>query len=620
MRHNKLHIRVLSILLLILLCSTCILSSCSLPPVPEPAETEAPEITEESETATEDDAEDLEAEEPTIDTENTPLYEMVEEDLSYEERANGEVKFESERALTYGRKVHCLFDLPTQQLIFQCCFNQIPASDDDAIYLFSFETYENSEDLSSKEPFIYTQKGHTMQFCMDYNRTYLFKRFVPALKVNGDYVAISTARYMTNPEILAPNQAEAPVINSKKGLLIDPATVNTEKLTDLNIQRGIYNMPLSQILGESSNPDMPTTEYVYKDVTYYFNTATLYAYDGLFTYLNEVGIYPTTIILNDWNEAYPDLIHPLSRTQTGDSLYYAFNTEDQAGVELMEATALFLAERYSTGWYGMVYEWVIANEINQQTSWNYMDTDDLDYYTTSFEHAFRIFYNAIKSQYASAEVYFSLDHDWNDNKGKNSKWFNGKEVLQKFNTLALQGGNYDWSLAIHPYPNPLTRVNFWTGNYDMSEDASLLTIMNLSTVTSILQKGNFLNNKGEVRNIAITELGFTSDSGEKLQAAAFAYCYYIIESNPYIDSFMMNRQTDAYEEMKNGLSFGIYNPDLTEKYIYNVFKYIDSTDRQTAQEYMDFMLNILKVDSLEEALSWAIPEEIETETADYEYK
>ena len=138
MRHNKLHIRVLSILLLILLCSTCILSSCSLPSVPEPAETEAPEITEESETATEDDAEDLEAEEPTIDTENTPLYEMVEEDLSYEELANGEVKFESERALTYGRKVHCLFDLPTQQLIFQCCFNQIPASDDDAIYLFSF--------------------------------------------------------------------------------------------------------------------------------------------------------------------------------------------------------------------------------------------------------------------------------------------------------------------------------------------------------------------------------------------------------------------------------------------------------------------------------------------------
>ena len=64
----------------------------------------------------------------------------------------------------------------------------------------------------------------------------------------------------------------------------------------------------------------------------------------------------------------------------------------------------------------------------------------------------------------------------------------------------------------------------------------------------------------------------------------------------------MNRQTDAPEEVKQGLAFGIYEYDHSPKYIKDVFRYID-TDQ--AAKYTDFMLNILEVDSLEEALSWA---------------
>ena len=51
-----------------------------------------------------------------------------------------------------------------------------------------------------------------------------------------------------------------------------------------------------------------------------------------------------------------------------------------------------------------------------------------------------------------------------------------------------------------------------------------------------------------------------------------------------------------------GLAFGVYEYDHSGKYIKDVFRYID-TDR--AGEYMDFMLNILGADSLDEALSWA---------------
>jgi hypothetical protein len=52
----------------------------------------------------------------------------------------------------------------------------------------------------------------------------------------------------------------------------------------------------------------------------------------------------------------------------------------------------------------------------------------------------------------------------------------------------------------------------------------------------------------------------------------------------------------------SGLAFGLYEYNHSEKYLKEVFRYID-TDR--AQEYIEFMLNILGAESLEEALSWA---------------
>ena len=565
------------------------------------------EYSSEEESNEDDSEEEYCEEEPQIDIENSELYEIPEEDLGEDGRTYGEIPFEADQAKTYAKRVHCLFDMPTQQLVFQCKFLQVPSSDDEYLYLFAFDTFDDIDDFDG-QPYAVTDKGHSMQIALEYNRVYLFTRFVPALLVDGSFVAVSDPVYIGNPESLAPNQSDYPEIGTKKGLLLDPATIGTDALNELNVKQAIYNMPLSQIIGESTNPEIPTIEFVYNDQTYYFNGATISAYDSLFSYLSEQGIYTTVIILNDWNEAYPEVMHPLSRKQTRDSLYYAFNTEEETGVRLIEATALFLAERYSSGWYGMVYNWVIANEINQHTSWNYMNTTDLQYYTESFERSFRIFYNAIRSQYANAGVYFSLDHDWNDNGGNNGKWFNGRELLETFNKVARKGGNYDWGVAIHPYPNPLTRVNYWSEKYDMTEDADILTIMNLSAITKILEKREFRDTSGDVRSVTITELGFTSNSGEKLQAAAFAYCYYIIDENPYIDTFMMNRQTDAREEMRTGLSFGIYHTDLSEKYIARVFRDIDT---EKAEEYTSFILNILHADSMEEALSWAKPAEEE---------
>lgn len=514
----------------------------------------------------------------------------------------GETILSAAELSDYAMDVSLVYDAEAKKLRFSLDMPLIPASDDAYLYLFAAEEWEEDADALKQEPVTRARKDREWETVFPYRETYLFSRFIPALKIDETFVQMGKSIYLSNPEALAENQDAYPELASKKGLLLDPTMLGTPELTELGVKHTIYNIPLSHIMGETADPTFPTITYTYRGKNYQFNGAAINGYDGLFTYLTDMGMSATAVVLNDWNEEHLELIHPEARKQEEGAYYYMFNTAEENGVRTLEAVASFLAERYSSGAHGMIHSWVIANEINQNRVWNYMDTRDVAHYTETFEKSMRIFYQAVKSHYAGGRVYFSIDHAWNSNEGDNKSFFNGKDVLEAFNTAALAHGNYDWGIAIHPYPEPLTRVNYWSQEYDKTREAPHLSVMNLNVLTDMLSEEAFLDRSGEVRSVTITELGFSSGSGERLQAAAFAYCYYIVEANPYVDAFLMNRQTDAPEEVKAGLSFGVYEYDHTGKYIKEVFQNID-TDR--AKEYTGFMLKILGADSLEEALSWA---------------
>lgn len=85
--------------------------------------------------------------------------------------------------------------------------------------------------------------------------------------------------------------------------------------------------------------------------------------------------------------------------------------------------------------------------------------------------------------------------------------------MESFNEAALAHGNYDWGIAIHPYPEPLTRVNYWSQEYDKTIDAPHLSIMNLNVLTDLLSEEEYLDRAGEVRSVTITELGFRPAPG-----------------------------------------------------------------------------------------------------------
>lgn len=514
----------------------------------------------------------------------------------------GETSLSREELSEYATDVTLVYDTASERLCCSMNMPLIPSSDDAYLYLFRAASWEEDADALAGEAVTRGRKDRAWETEFPYREEYLFERFIPALKVDGNYVQIGKSIYLSNPEVLAENQDAYPDPGSKKGLLLDPMMLRSPELTDLGVKHAIYNIPLSHIMGETADETFPTITYTYRGKNYVFNGAAINGYDDLFTYLSNLGMTVTAVVLNDWNDLFPELIHPEARNQESDAYYYMFNTAQEEGTRTLEAVACFLAERYSSGEHGMVHSWVIANEINQKRVWNYMNTNDVVHYAEEFEKSLRIFYQAVKSHYAQGRVYFSIDNAWNSNEGNNSVFFNGRDVLEAFNEAVLAHGNYDWGVAIHPYPEPLTRVNYWSQECDKTIDAPYLSVMNLNVLTDMLSEERFLDRSGEVRSVTITELGFSSGSGEKLQAAAFAYCYLVVEANPYIDAFLMNRQTDAPEEVMAGLSFGVYEYDRSGKYIKDVFRYID-TDR--AGEYTDFMLKILGAGSLEEALSWA---------------
>lgn len=478
--------------------------------------------------------------------------------------------------------------------------NGIPDADSEELYLFALNTYENSIAEGSEPADSYRIEKTNPRFEMYANlnhkqaSTRLFKKFVVAAKRNGKYQILGTSRYITNPEAIAKyNTYQA--TSSVKGLIVDPNKIHGNELNDLGVKQGAYNIPLGYIMGPTSYAGKPTIYYEYGGKTYAFNGQAVAEFDIIFGALKSKGIQATAVILNNTNGAYPELIHPNARGQ-GRSWYYMFNGSDANGVNAMAAAATFLAERYS-GAHGCISNWVIANEINATKEWNNYASVDHYTYTEEYAKGFRVFYNAIKSVNGAAKVYMPLDQQWNRN--LNNGDHDGRDILDDFNNIIKAKGNINWDLSIHPYPVPLTDANFWNGGWNakytsQSIDTPMVNMKNVNVVTDYLSGDNFRRDDGSTRQVFLSEVGFTSTSGENVQAAAIAYAYYIAQKNPMINGLIINREVDSALEISEGLAVGLCRTDGSHKKAYEVYKHLDMAD---SEEYTKFALDIIGASS-----------------------
>ena len=457
------------------------------------------------------------------------------------------------------------------------------------LYLFAVKPYQM--DLSGRTDYLAVQDvgNGSLHFTADLQdgptsfRSY--DAFVVAIATGAGYQIVSNRCYIGNPELVAADQS--PALNrGKKGLLVNPNIL--DDAIDLGIKHAFIPMTTAQLFGTG-------VTYSFEGQTYSFNSSLIQQLDQEISRLSNAGVTVTLNIVNGWDASQPALYRPGTQVVTSDmAQYYGFNVETEEGFRLVKAMASFLANRYNGhNGHGKITNWVIGNEINNQY-WNYVGNYSVTDYTRIFQRAFRVFYTAIKTVSANDHVMFSLDQYWTipPESGSVGK-YPGKDVLDTFAALDQEEGKTNWSLAIHPYPYPLTDPNFWndlsSGKVTQDITTPVVSYANLSVLTNYMHNQNMLDQSGQVRAIFMTEEGFSSMKGlsqdaSMEQAAAVAYGHYIVENNPDIDAYMLSRQLDNAAETKDGLYFGLSSigadgSSLAAKPAREVFKYIDDPTR-----------------------------------------
>ena len=475
--------------------------------------------------------------------------------------------------------------------------------DDGYYYLFELQPYETG--IGSRTDYAaWCDKTEKLKFSLPFSGgdsdPRLYSRFVVALKIGDTYQAISAPIYVTNPGDVASFTEEYPEAMSKKGLLIELDMLGDAM--ELGVKHTTINIPYHHIIGGN-------LKYRYNGKDYYFNEELIASYDKMISSFSNKGIIVTAILLNGWNDAHPEL-HEAGLAKSSSAFYYGFNVSTPEGYETTRALFSFMAERYSGADYkhGRVSNWIVGNEVNNNKNWNYVGPMDLASYTKLYEKNFRVAYTAIKSRSKNARVFFSTDYEWK--KQNTNLQYAAKDFIDLFNAGISAEGNIEWGLAYHPYPYPMTEPEFWdddqTGMVNEAFESPVVNFKNLHVLTDYFQQAHMRTAGGQVRHIILSEEGFTSDSISRgkvydIQAAAFAYAYYLVDNNPYIDAFILNRQVDAITEVETSCAFGLWTVDMSRpdkviavmpKNIYQVFKHIDT---RKSLRYSEFAKSIVGI-------------------------
>lgn len=372
---------------------------------------------------------------------------------------------------------------------------EIPASDDGILYLFELQPSEYSV-APAAVPVASVPISLTPDFTVPYTETRLYTKLGLAVKAGGQNILIANPQYIANPELLA---------------------VYTKERQE---------RPLKSEQGK--------------------DFCNLYLSGNISGVL--VGKYTTAQVMNDGSNQ--TITNPYSRasmvpTDTHPVVprYYMLNASEQEGIAAITAE-LKLCAANST-----VENFIIGNEVNTRL-WNYMVWTDWDTYIREYAQAFRVAYNAIKSQNANARVFVCIDQNWDRNRSAGHseyyEYIDAKDFLAGFNEIIAKEGNIDWGVAQHPYPVPLTYAKFWdmsgcrNGAYMAEQVASgkMMTFQNLSLLTDFLQQPEMLSPEGTIRHVILSEIGITNAQGTDVQAATLYASYAAAKMNPYIEEII----------------------------------------------------------------------------------
>jgi hypothetical protein len=342
----------------------------------------------------------------------------------------------------------------------------------------------------------------------------------------------------------------------------------------LGVGHAALNLNLPNIARPQASPT--TITYMMDGQPFYFDEPYLQRFDRQLKSLSDHGIVVNLILLNsmkwDGETIHPDmhevLLHP---DYDREGFISAFNVVTAQGLAHYRAFVEFIAERYTRPdqKYGRACGYIIGNEVDTQWVWCNAGEKALADYLREHGNAMRIAFFAARKHYAEARVYLSLTHHWTsrwevDGVSNPLRSYAGRELIEALNALYKAEGDYDWSLAYHPYPEDLFHPDFWHDEAAQdSFDTPKITFRNLQILPRYFAQSHLLY-AGRQRHIILSEQGFHSDEteeGEQLQAAAYAFAYWKVEQEPGIESFILHAHIDNRDEFD--LNLGIRRRDKT---------------------------------------------------------
>jgi len=398
-----------------------------------------------------------------------------------------------------------------------------------------------------------------------------------------------------------------PASASKKGLQVEIV----EDALALGIKHAALNFNLGQLIAPLGDANSPSWDLGGR--RYCFQPAYLHSMDQRIKRLSDQGVIITLIVLT-YQSGDPAvdriLIHPDCVTNAPNRLGN-FNTVSEEGRQWLTAIMEFCAERWSRPdrRYGRVSGYIIGNEVNSHWWWANMGNVTMETFADDYLRTVRLVHDAVRRQSSWARVYISLEHHWNirNHPGSETQAFPARPFLEYFAQQARAGGDFDWHIAFHPYPENLFEPRFWN---DQSATTNVLTtpritFKNIELLTEYVRRPELLCN-GRPRHIILSEQGFNTPKGadgEIIQAAAFCYAYKKVERLDGIDAFILHRHVDNANE--GGLLLGLRSNQPRDgdphprKRIYECFRAADTTGWEAEFSFALPVLGLKRWDEIE---------------------
>ncbi len=372
-------------------------------------------------------------------------------------------------------------------------------------------------------------------------------------------VAFVLGTALADAPVTSRYNAPYPIAASKKGLQVEIV----DDALALGVKNAAINVNIGWLIDPSGNPQNPAWES--SGQAFHFRRQYMANLDQQIKTLSDHGVVVTLILL-PYQTANPVvnriLIHPLCITNAPNHLGN-FNTVTDEGRRWLTALLEFCAERWSRPdqQYGRVSGYILGNEVNSHWWWANMGRVSMTEFADDYLRTLRLANTAIRRESSWARVYISMEHHWNIHyaAGDDHQTFPGRAFLDYFARQARAGGDFDWNIAYHPYPENLFEPRFWN---DKTATTNVLTtpritFKNLELLPAYLRRPELLYD-GQPRHIILSEQGFHTPAGpdgETIQAAAFCYAYKKIERLDGIDAFILQRHVDNAGE--GGLLFGL---------------------------------------------------------------